>query len=810
MATPQLSPGVLVREVDLTVGRAENVLDNIGAIAGPFPVGPVNEPITIETQQQFLDTFGQPIGTDRQYEYWMTANSFLSYGGILKVVRVSGTNLNNANAAVGTASTTGVLIENVDDYELNHTTDSTWYWAGRSPGQWGNELKVCTIDNAADQRISVGTTNPGAENLVVGYGVSVSRLSTQIPVAGAVETFNGQLNAIITGVTTDAINGNSSIDIRILSRQVPATNDYQNIGFTTTAYTTVAAGATSLFVDSTAGITTGNYAIVPGSGTIEIVGFGATTLVLKAGIAVTISTVGAAVTYQSMTSIAGTETSINYQQYNQANAFVQADPMTITPASGVPFSNSVSAGNVSDWYDEQTLNLESSVVYWKNIAPKPIDNQYVTVRDGSNDAMHVVVVDDSGSVTGIQGNVLETFLSLSKASDTEADGDNPTKVFYQDFIALNSNMTFTGYNPSQKEDTYQGTIPIASGFSSGTTPYTVGEGLWGQKAQNTNFSSLGNKTYTLGGGADYQANGGMGAELSSIVTGYSNFANKDEIAIDYLMMGPGLEVETQSQAKANYIISIAQDRKDCIATISPHRAAIVNVANSQTQTQNVLQFYAPVSSSSYAILDTGYKYTFDRFNNTFRYVPTNGDVAGLCVRTSIESYPWFSPAGTQRGILNNAIKMAYNPSKTQRDVLYGSRINSIITQKGTGIVLYGDKTALAYASAFDRINVRRLFLTVEQALEGAANSQLFELNDSSTRANFVNIVEPYLRDVQAKRGLFDFLVVCDETNNTPDIIDNNEFRADIFLKPTKSINFITLTFVATRTGVDFQEVAGSV
>ena len=809
MATPQLSPGVLVREVDLTVGRAENVLDNIGAIAGPFPLGPVNEPITIETQQQFLDTFGQPLGTDRQYEYWMTANSFLSYGGLLKVVRVSGTNLNNANAAVGTASTT-VLIENVDDYELNHETDTSYYWASRNPGQWADGLKVCTIDNQADQIVSIASTNPGAENLVVGYGVSVARNGTQIPGAGAVNSFDGQVNAIITGVTTDSVNGNSSIDVRILSRQVPAVNDYTTIGLTTTSNTALVS-ATVIAVNSTSGISTGDFAIVPGSGAIAITTFVANTnITLQAGIAASLPTIGVAVTFQTMVATAGTETKINYQQYNAANSLSQSDNMTITPASGTPFATPVAAGAVRDWYDDQTLNLTSAVVFWKNIAPKPIDNQYVVQRDGSNDAMHVVVVDDQGSVTGIQGNILETYVSLSKAADAEADGDNPTKVFYKDFIALNSNMTFAGYNPSQKEDTFQNTIPIASGFSSGNIPYTVAEGLWGQDAQNSNFSSLGNKTYSLAGGADYQANGGMEADLSSLVQGYGLFSNRDEIEVDYLMMGPGLAVENQSQAKANYLISIAEGRKDCMATISPHRANVVNVSNSTVQTQNVLQFYAPVSSSSYAVLDTGYKYTFDRFNNVFRYVPTNGDIAGLMVRTSIESYPWFSPAGVQRGILNNAVKMAYNPTKAERDVLYGGRINSIITQKGAGIVLFGDKTALAYASAFDRINVRRLFLTVEQALEGAANSQLFELNDANTRANFVNIVEPYLRDVQAKRGIFDFLVVCDETNNTPDIIDNNEFRADIFLKPARSINFITLTFVATRTGVDFQEVVGTV
>ena len=223
-----------------------------------------------------------------------------------------------------------------------------------------------------------------------------------------------------------------------------------------------------------------------------------------------------------------------------------------------------------------------------------------------------------------------------------------------------------------------------------------------------------------------------------------------------------------------------------------------------------MRFFSPLSSSSYAVFDSGYKYTYDRFNNQFRYIPCNADIAGIMSRTNITSFPWFSPAGQQRGILNNAIKLAYSPNKAQRDLLYSSRINSIINQTGTGILLFGDKTALGYASAFDRINVRRLFLTIEQALERVAQAQLFEFNDQITRSNFVNVVEPYLRDVQAKRGLFDFRVICDESNNTPEVIDNNEFRADIFLKPTKSINYVTLTFVATRTGISFEEVTGRV
>ena len=724
MATPQLSPGLLVREVDLTVGRADNVLDNIGAIAGPFEIGPVNEAVDIQTEQQLISTFGKPLSTDRQYEYWMTASSFLSYGGVLKVARVGGSTLNNSNAGAGAASTSSLRIDNYDDYQANHTTDQTFNYAAKNPGKWADNLRVCVIDNAADQTIGINTTDPGAAGAIVGYGVTATLDSVVIPGAGSTSTYTGFLKGIITGVTTSS-SGASTIDVKITSR-----------------------------VSS------------------------------------------------------GIETSVTYQQSNEAASFQVSDTINFVNNSGINTGTSQSATTAVDWYDQQTLGLTNSTIFWKSIAPRPLTGNYVSQRNGKNDGIHVVVVDDTGSVTGIQGNILEKFLNLSKASDATADGDSPTKSYYKSFIADNSAYIYAGKNPSQGTDSYWGTSPLASGFSSDFTPITTGAGLWGQEAQGVTFSSIGSVSYLFGGGVDYSANGGMLATLGDINTAYDLFSNKDEIEVDYIIMGPGCSDESQSQAKANKVISIAESRKDCVATISPHRSNVVNVTNSTTATTNLLRYYAPLTSSSYAIFDSGYKYTYDRFNNEFRYIPTNGDVAGLMTRTNLVSYPWFSPAGQQRGTLNNAIKLAYNPTKAQRDQLYPARINSIINQKGSGIILFGDKTGLGYASAFDRINVRRLFLTVEQALEGAANSQLFELNDSNTRSNFVNIVEPYLRDVQAKRGVYDFLIVCDETNNTPDVIDNNEFRADIYLKPTKSINFVTLTFIATRTGVQFSEVAG--
>jgi hypothetical protein len=727
MATPQLSPGVLIREVDLTVGRADNVLDNIGAIAGPFTMGPIDEPIDIATENQLINTFGKPLSTDGQYEYWMTASSFLSYGGVMKVVRTNDDSLNNSNAAVGLANTT-LKIKNYDDYIANYSDDSvSWVFSSKNPGSWANNLKVCVIDDKADQTIGITTTNLASVGAVVGNGVTVSLAGVTIPGDGTTSNFTGYLKGIITGVSTDSTNGNSTFDVKIVSR----------------------------------------------------------------------------------VSSVGVDTSIDYKQSDASSAFAVNNTLNFINNSGIQTGNAT-AQTVVDWYDQQTIGLTNSTVYWKSIAPKPGTSSYASERNCKNDEVHVVVYDDRGTVTGIQGNLLEKHIGLSKASDAVSAINSPQKIFWKNYIADNSNYIYAGDNPSVGIDSYNNTRPLSTGFSTAYTPYTSSSGQWNLPAQGISFSAIGNVSYTLTGGIDYSTTNGMAADLANLITSYGLFANKDEVAVDYLLMGPGLPVIYDSQAKANYLISIANQRKDCIAVISPHRANVVNVTNSTTQTTNIIQFFSPLSSSSYAVFDSGYKYTYDRFNNTFRYIPCNGDVAGLMVRTAITSYPWFSPAGQQRGVLNNATKLAYNPSKAQRDQLYPLRVNSIINQPGTGVILYGDKTALSYASAFDRINVRRLFLTIEQALERTANAQLFELNDQITRSNFVNIVEPYLRDIQAKRGLYDFLVVCDETNNTPDVIDNNEFRADIYLKPTKSINYVTLTFVATRTGVSFEEVAGTV
>ena len=305
----------------------------------------------------------------------------------------------------------------------------------------------------------------------------------------------------------------------------------------------------------------------------------------------------------------------------------------------------------------------------------------------------------------------------------------------------------------------------------------------------------------------------MTASLGDLSSGYGLFENVEEFDIDFLIMGSGAKTRNETQALANKLISVAEIRKDAVAFISPDKTTFITgstLRSSDDITNNVLDFFAPITSSTYAVFDSGFKYMFDRFGNTFRYIPLNGDIAGTCARNDINNFPWFSPAGTARGSILNAIKLGYNPNQAQRDKLYTNRINPVIFSPGAGIVLFGDKTGFGKASAFDRINVRRLFIFIENAIEAAAKDQLFEFNDEITRTNFVNIVEPFLRDVQAKRGITDFRVVCDETNNTAAVIDNNEFVADIFIKPARSINFIGLTFVATRTGISFEEVIGTV
>jgi len=800
MALNLVSPGVKIREVDLTVGGITAANNQVGAIAGPFQKGPVNVPILIETENDLLNTFGKPISSDSQYEYWLGAASYLSYGGVLRVVRCDGTNLNNANST-GIGSTTGTTlkIESTEDYNNTHSTDTAWAWAARNPGSWANNLKVCVIDAAADQRIAISTYG-----LNVGYAVTAA-FSQSVAGVGTVTTEAGVLKGIVTKVNS------GSIDVKITAKSSGAGSTV----FTETSYSE---GSVSAFGAGNIKITDNSnnfvkieeasvsrfYGVVATGSTVINPVDASTNLptTITAGqfiVPVTGSSLPTGTTYT-----VGIGTTIN----GGATQTALGLSTSATGSGTVEFLvlNVGSAGETistpSDWYNQQTLGLSNSTVYWKNIAPRPRTSEYASQRNGRNDELHIVVIDDIGTVTGVAGNILEKYTNVSKAYDAKI---SPSEAnYYKDIVAANSQYIFPGFAPTGVDTKFS----TVSGVGSAT------DTTWGLAAQDNIFNCIGASIYNLTNGKDYSGPnsvGGYSVGLSDVISGYRNFTNSSEYQINFLIGGPsGGATIQESQAKANELISIAEVRKDCVATISPHKAGVVNIANSDTQTTNIVNFFDPLTSSSYAVFDTGYKYVYDRFNNQFRYIACNADVAGLMARTSINQYPWFSPAGANRGALNNAVKLAFNPSQAQRDTLYPKRINPIIFSPGAGIILFGDKTALSYTSAFDRINVRRLFLTLEASIERAARAQLFEFNDTITRANFVNIVDPYLRDVKSKRGITDFVVVCDESNNTPDVIDGNQFKADIYIKPARSINFIGLTFVATRTGVSFEEIIGTV
>ena len=401
----------------------------------------------------------------------------------------------------------------------------------------------------------------------------------------------------------------------------------------------------------------------------------------------------------------------------------------------------------------------------------PGTSPYAQANGGSDDELHIVVVDEDGGISGTKGEALETFGAVSKGSDAKTPQGSTN--YYPDVIYNSSNYIYwMDHN--------------ASGSN------------WGSAVSSTTFTSVTTVSeVSLQSGAD-----GSAATTAQKLSAYEKFADAETVDVGLIMAGNG------NATHIDNLITVAENRKDAVVFASPERADVVGVANANTQKDNVVGFFNGIRSSSYVVFDSGYKYQYDRYNDVYRYVPLNGDIAGLAARTDLVADSWFSPAGLNRGIVRGAVKLAFNPQKSHRDELYRARVNPVATFPGQGTVLFGDKTGLSAPSAFDRINVRRLFITLEKAISTASKFQLFEFNDEFTRANFRNIVEPFLREVQGRRGITDFLVVCDETNNTGEVIDRNEFIAEIFVKPARSINFITLQFIATRTGVSFDEVAG--
>jgi len=398
----------------------------------------------------------------------------------------------------------------------------------------------------------------------------------------------------------------------------------------------------------------------------------------------------------------------------------------------------------------------------------PGTSDYVSDNNGSGDELHVIVVDEDGTFSGVANTVLEKYAFVSKASD--ALTNEGASNFYK--TVINSKSKYIWWLNHQPGSSNWGTSSVAKTYTNINAPFSA----------------------SMTGGAD----GTIGN--TEILAAYTIFAGEDAVQLSLLISGPG------NTTVATNLISLVESRKDCMVFLSPPKSSVVN--NAGNETTSILSFRAGLTNSSYAVLDSGYKYQYDKYNDVYRYVPLNGDIAGVCARTDQERDPWYSPGGLTRGNIKNIIKLSWNPSKSNRDSLYVQGINPVVTFQGEGTILFGDKTLLNRPSVFDRINVRRLFIVLETTIARAARSTMFEFNDQFTRAQFVNLVEPFLRDVKGRRGITDFRVVCDATNNTADIVDNNQFVGDLYIKPARSINFIQLNFVAVRTGVNFEEIVG--
>ena len=904
------SPGVVVKELDLTNGRAEIGINNIAGFAAPFTKGELGSPVTVSSEAGLIEAFGEPVANNS--EYFLSATNYLNYGGTLSVTRVNTAQLKNAVSRIG-QSVASVTINNPTTNGKYVSAPSVGFSGGGGTNAAGTaildadgKVSQVVITNSGSGYSSQPTVTFGAVGVsgqaTVAQGSTASASATLANVSAGALTGTLTINdggsgyssnpvvsisggggssagvtvtptitdGVITAIAVSGGSGYSSapsisvaaptgLAITLVSGgtnydptatyNVSVTGGAANTGFAATATVSVSGTITGFTVTNFGDYTnfSGVSPVIPIPGTTAVGtavisadsikiennevyeaqygdnttgwlfaaksagawGNGLRVCIVDNGprqsIALTSGdsainnvSVGDYVTSGSKKGKVIDYTMVGTTHYvhvvivdNTSNVYLEnptagqlfsaADSLTIGSNSGT--AASVDDGSV--WWTYAKLYSGSNLT-WNSVSARPVntaDGEFYAGDAYGRDAVHIAIVDEDGSVTGSKDTIIESFTYLSKASDGR--GPQGGLNYYKSILADGSKYIYAG-------DT-----------------------IYETNTRTQDFEPVGSKDYDLSAGADYTAlaSGAWDLSSSDFNGAYDEFREIDSINLEYLIMGPGLATETATKEKLNYIAGIAAERKDCIAFGSPYKGNIIATTGlplaNKDIVKNVKDFYNGVSSSSYLVLDCNYKYVYDRWNQKYCYIPCNTDVAGLVADTAIRQEPWFSPAGFSRGSIRNLAKLAWNPSKTDRDELYANRVNPISTFPGQGAVLFGDKTALSTPSAFDRINVRRLFIVVEKAIEEAAKAQLFELNDEITRNVFKGIIEPFLRNIQSRRGVTDFLVVCDASNNTSAVIDNNEFVADIYIQPTRSINFITLTFVATRTGISFSEVVAS-
>ena len=734
MTLSQLSPGVVIREVDnSTVTTVSNPA--YGAVVGSFERGPINEIRTINTEEQLKQVFGRP--NDSNYETWFAAAQYILYGGSMKVIRTDANTLANA-----VSNGSAVKIANFQDYETNYSTGQTWNFAAKTAGTYANGLRVYVTDAGADQVLTLDAPSSGDEwEFAEGAAVSASS-------GAAARVFKYS-----TYVKLNTIVG------------------------------TPAAGACTIGGDSATVL-----AYDAASKTIEIefgAGYSGVLIATDAFVQGSVSAVVETVTRKLLT--VTDKGSID---------FVAGDD--ITDAN----TNTVNIGSVAKEYLSREV---FKGLRWASVGVRPGTSPMVAAKNGYKDEVHVVVVDTKGIITGTPNTILEKFVGLSKASDAKTP--NGEVNYLPEVLKLKSNYVYFGDHNDTETWSY-GSNTDTAGDAASNSGYQLykadSSAVTDPISGNAQVGLEGSSTiqYVLAGGVDEYA-----WSATDYQTALNLLSDPEAEDVDFIIPGAMGSDDLQALAKMQAILNVIELRRDCMTFVSPKRSDVIGVTDSQVITANLTNYFSKFPSSSYMAFDSGYKYVYDAYNDVYRYIPCNGDMAGLCLTTARNADAWFSPAGFQRGVLRNAIKLAYSPNKAQRDELYAERINPVVSFPGQGIVLFGDKTALGYASAFDRINVRRLFLTIEKVIGRSAKALLFAQNDETSRSQFRNFVEPYLRNIQGRRGVTDFLVKCDNTNNTPETVDRGEFYAEIYIKPTRTINFITISFIATRTGVAFEEVA---
>ena len=782
----QVSPGVNVTEIDLTT-VVPAVSSTEGAIAGPFRWGPVEQRILVDSEVTLASRFQTP--TNFNAETFFTAANFLAYGNKLYVSRVVSDDARNAvsaNASGGAVS--GVLIKNDDDFEDGVV--STALIAAKFPGALGNSLQVeiCDSPVAFANTIDISTSAIAQSNSDANtdlhytmftssentsfYSINFtngSNAATVTVTAGNTATTNSELSdaldAVVSTIQVGSLlkAGNGSIGeqyLEVASIGDNISDTYNESGYAFDGTQAEASGTIALGIIDTVTIDNAGtgYETAP---TVTVTGGGGNGAVITA-------TVDAAGTVDSLTIV------------NGGSGYATTPTITIGTPNATYTAGSRTINLKSRYTLAQTFTSETINQTWKyqnSVDGAPSTTAYTAGQGGSGDELHVLVIDQDGEFTGVPGTILERFAGLSRATD--AKNESGETIYYKTVL---NNLSNWIYILNEESSSYSNTAINMTALTG---------------------ADAGLQSASLTGGVDGSGESTM--SLADYASGYDLYSDPADIDVSLILAGRSTG-GTHGEALFNYIIdNICEVRKDCVVFGSPQKADSVN---NKDAADDIVEFRNVVRSSSYAMMDSGYKYQYDKYNDIYRWIPLNGDVAGLVVRTDDVRDPWFSPGGFNRGQIKNVVKLGYNPRKAFRDVLYKAGVNPVVAFPGQGTVLFGDKTLLAKPSAFDRINVRRLFIVLEKAIATAAKFTLFEFNDEFTRAQFVNLVEPFLRDVQGRRGIYDFRVVCDESNNTGEVIDRNEFIGDIYIKPARSINFIQLNFVAVRTGVEFSEVVG--